>query len=380
MTPSELAAPPTVDAAIARRRAQIDAIDDKLLALIGQRLEHAAEIGQLKRDAGLAIRQPARESSILAGLCTRAPGTLRHRDVTAIWQALFRASRDAQSAPAVAFLGPAGTHTESAMQRYFGGYAQAHARETIDAVFDALARGDVERAVVPIENSSEGSVTRTIDRLTAQTAPVTGEIVLPVAHCLLSATGSLDGVDSVAGHPQALAQCRAWLDAHAPGLRRVPVSSNAVAAREAAHLYDCAAIAGEPAAALYGLRIVARAIQDDPDNRTRFVIVGGPAPEPTGDDRTSIALLPGDAPDVLARVFDALARHRAPLLWLDVRPARTAGQPYRYCIDFGGHARDPQVHAALAEIAAVASELRILGAYPRAAGVEPVHACGEAAR
>ncbi|HHL4083583.1 MULTISPECIES: prephenate dehydratase [unclassified Burkholderia] len=376
MTPTELAAPSSIDDAIARRRAQIDVIDDQLLELIGQRIAHATEIGHLKRHAGLAVRQPAREASIVAELCTRAPWGLRDRDLRAIWQTLFSASRDAQSLPSVAFLGPSGTYTETAMLRHFGEFARGQAHETIDAVFDALARGDVECAVVPMENSSEGTVTRTLDLLIAQAAPVTGEIELPVAHCLLSASGSLAGVDSVVGHPQALAQCRAWLDAHAPGLRRIPVSSNAVAAREAAHLYDCAAIAGEPAAALYGLRIVASAIQDHPDNRTRFVIVGGQTPAPTGHDRTSIVLRPTDAPDALARVFDALAHHRAPLLWVDVRPARDAGHAYRYCIDFGGHPLDPNVRAALDEIAFAASELRVLGAYPRAAGGTDRHTDG----
>jgi chorismate mutase/prephenate dehydratase len=265
------------------------------------------------------------------------------------------------------------------MLRYFGDATQAQARETLEGVFAALADGGSEYAVVPVENSTEGTVTRTVDLLAEQPAQITGEIVLPVAHCLLGTSGSLDGIGSVLGHPQALAQCRAWLDAHVPGLRRIPVSSSAIAAREAANLPDCVAIAGEMAAARYCLRFIARAIQDDPQNRTRFLVVGGPPAEPTGNDRTSIALTLDDAVGALARVFDALARHRVPVLWLEVRPGHEAGWAYRYFVDLGGHARDANVSAALDEITAVSRDLRMLGAYPRALRVEPARVATVAA-
>lgn len=360
---------------VALQRAQIDAIDHELLALIARRMQHAAEIGRVKACDGRTIRQPARETEIVAGLCTRPLGLLRERHVAAIWQTLFRVSREVQQAPSIAFLGPSGTFTETAMQRYFGDPIRPLACDTLEATFAALAAAKVEHAVVPIENSTEGTVSRTLDLLAEASAPIVGKVVLPVAHCLLSASGTLDGVDCVLGHQQALAQCRAWLDAHAPQLRRVPVASNAAAAREAASMTDCAAIAGEPAADRYGLRIVANAIQDEPGNRTRFVVLGGPPAEPTGHDRTSLMLQLNDRIGALARVFDALARHRISVLWLDSRPGRTAGWAYRFFIDIDGHQNDTHVGAALHDIGTIAADLRIFGSYPRA----PLAGCRAAA-
>ncbi|KML21599.1 MULTISPECIES: prephenate dehydratase [Burkholderia] len=355
---------------VALQRAQIDAIDQELLALIARRMQHAAAIGQFKALDGRTIRQPARETEIVAGLCARPHGLLQARHVAAIWHTLFRVSRELQQVPSVAFLGPPGTFTEAAMQRYFGAPIRPHACDTLEATFAALAAANVDHAVVPIENSTEGTVTRAIDLLADATAPVVGEIVLPVAHCLLSASGTLEGVDCVLGHQQALAQCRAWLDAHAPQLRRVPVASNAAAAREAASMTDCAAIAGERAADRYGLRIVANAIQDEPGNRTRFLVLGGPPAEPTGHDRTSLLLKLDDTIGALAGVFDALARHRISVLWLDARPGRAAGWAYRFFVDIDGHQDDAHVRAALDDIRTTAADLRILGSYPRAPSVD----------
>lgn len=265
----------------------------------------------------------------------------------------------------VAFLGPPGTFTEAAMRRYFGDVLEAHARDTLDEVFIALGQGETEFAVVPIENSSEGTVTRTVDLLARHAPPITGEIVHPVVHCLLTAGGSLEGVDCILAHEQALAQCRTWLDTHAPRLRRVAVSSNGAAAREASEHAHCAAIAGESAAARYGLRVAARAIQDDPNNHTRFWVLGGPAPGASGDDRTSLTFAPGEGSAELAHLFAVLAQRGISVLWLAVRPARVAGLPYRYFVDLGGHAGDARLRAALDEIAPAIPSLRVLGAYPR---------------
>ncbi|WP_116135344.1 bifunctional chorismate mutase/prephenate dehydratase [Trinickia diaoshuihuensis] len=365
MTPLELAPPPTVDDAIAACRTRIDSIDADLLALIVQRVECAAEIGRLKRRGGLPVYHPGRESAIVANLCARSHGALRDDHVASIWGALFSASREVQGAPSVAFLGPAGTYTEAAARQHFGDAVRIDAQETLEDVFAALSEGDTEFAVVPIENSTEGTITRTVDLLAQYTPPITGEIEQAVVHCLLGANASLEGVECVLGHEQALAQCRAWLDTHAPRLRRIAVSSNGAAAREAAEHAHCAAIAGEPAARRYGLRVLARAIQDDPNNRTRFLVLGGPSPDPTGDDRTSLSFAPSDGTDELARLFAVLARRGIDMLWLAVRPGRTPGLPYRYFADLSGHARDARVREALDDLGAGLSGLRVLGAYPR---------------
>lgn len=365
MTPLELAPPPPIVDAIAACRARIDSIDTDLLALIAQRVECATEIGRLKRRGGLPVYHPARERAIVANLCARARGALREDHVASIWGALFTASRELQGAPSVAFLGPAGTFTEAAARQYFGDTVRTDARDTLDGVFAALSQGETDFAVVPIENSTEGTVTRTVDLLAHHAPPITGEIEQTVVHCLLSAGGSLDGVDRVLGHEQALAQCRTWLDTHAPHLQRIAVSSNGAAAREAAEQAHCAAIAGEPAALRYQLRIVARAIQDDPNNRTRFLVLGGPEPEPTGDDRTSLSFTPNDGTDELARLFGVLAQRQIGMLWLAVRPGRAPGSPYRYFADLSGHAHDARMRAALDDLAPALSGLRVLGAYPR---------------
>ncbi|MFM0288104.1 prephenate dehydratase [Paraburkholderia megapolitana] len=359
------------DDELERHRANIDTIDNELLALIHARVQEAREIGQLKRHLGHPVYQPGREAAILRKLCAQSGGTLREQHIASIWRALFQANREVQQTPRVAFLGPRGTYTEQAMQRYFGTTAQPVACDTLDAVFASLADGRAERAVVPIENSTEGTVMHTVDLLIDAGVQVSGEVVLPVSHCLLSASGSLQDVDGVLGHEQALAQCRDWLDTHLPGVRREARASNAAAARQAVDTPACAAIASEQAAHQYGLQIVARAIQDQPDNRTRFLVLGGSPPEPTGYDRTSLVVELSNQVGSLAQIFDAIARHRISVLWLETRPRKTARWAYHFIVDLLGHHGDRNVAAAIEEIRSIAEHARVLGSYPCAPDADP---------
>jgi len=268
--------------------------------------------------------------------------------------------------PRVAFLGPHGTYTEEAMFQYFGTVQHVIVGETIDAVFLALKQGQADLAVVPIENSTEGTVNLTVDFLIESGVAISGEVVLPVSHCLLTKSGTLDGMVRVLGHQQALAQCRAWLDRHAPGMPRESVSSNAIAARRAGAEPGCAAIASARAAAHYDLRVAADAIQDQANNCTRFVILGGEPVEPTGSDRTSILIQLKHSVGSLARVFETIARCRVSVLWLESRPLRTCPWTYWFLLDLRGHRHDANVAAALEELKTVAEELRVVGSYPYA--------------
>lgn len=378
MAHADVASPvASVEERIGQCREQIDSIDLQLLHLISQRAQQSAEIGRIKQSLGLPVYQPGREEAILNRLLAQPRQVLGEQHVATIWRTLFRASREMQQAQTVAFLGPSGTYTEQAMSRYFGPAVNGVACDSIDNVFAALAAGQAERAVVPIENSTEGAVTRTVDLLVDAAQRISGEVVLSISHCLLSANGSLSGIDCILGHEQALAQCRQWLDMHMTGVKREAVASNAAAAQRAAVSNTCAAIAGEPAAQQYGLGIAARAIQDRHDNRTRFLVLGGAQPESTGHDRTSIVVQLRHTVGMLAGVFEALARRQVSVLWLEPRPQKTGRWAYRFLIDLFGHADDANVAAALDEVRSIAEDVLVLGSYRCASNYRPVSAADE---
>ncbi len=275
----------------------------------------------------------------------------------------------------VAYLGPPGTYSEEAARACFGDAMRTRPCRSIDETFEAVAAGLVTHTVVPIENSTEGPVTRTLDLLFDTPASIVGETVLPVRHCLLCSDTASDGpnahatfdtLECVLAHPQALAQCRAWLDAHAPRARRVEVSSNAEAARRAAGSAHHAAIASDAAARRYGLRIAAEAIQDVPSNCTRFIVLGHHTPEPTGFDRTSVAVQLEHRPGALARLLAPLERHGVSVLWMEARPQRETPWSYRFIVDLDGHCAQPAMAASLGAMRQAGESLRVLGSYPRA--------------
>ncbi|WP_436025875.1 prephenate dehydratase [Trinickia sp. LjRoot230] len=272
----------------------------------------------------------------------------------------------------VAFLGPGGSYTEEALRTRIGTEQVALACESIDAVFAALTDGRAQAAVVPIENSSEGAVVRTLDLLAQTRVPISGEIVMPISHCLLAPSTEIAEIDTVIAHPQALAQCRRWLQQHLAHARLEPAPSNSAAVRTVARSRRCAAIAGERTAKLYGLSIAARAIQDHADNRTRFLVLGGVAPAPTGHDRTSVVVRLAHSVGALASVFDAIARCGVSVLWLEPRPLQSEGWAYWFFVDVAGHRDDPKVASALDALAAVTEELHVLGAYARSDASESI--------
>lgn len=346
-------------------RYRIDSIDEELVGLINQRAECAIAIGRIKAQRGVATYQQAREKQVIANLSSVNRGPMHDVQLAPIWQAIMRASRDLQTHGEVAYLGPAGTYSEDAMRAYFGEMTLSKPCASIDDVFYEITEGRVTHAVVPIENSTEGPVTRTVDLLFETSASIEGEVVIPVRHCLLAVNGSVDGIECVMGHAQALAQCRKWLDTKLPAVRRVEVASNAEAAQRAAGSSECAAVAGGHAAVKYGLRVVAEGIQDMQDNCTRFVILGHAAAATTGFDRTTLAVYLQNSPGALARLLAPLARHQVSVLWVEARPRHAAPWTYRFLLDLAGHRDEPEVAAALQDLASVVEEYRVIGSYPR---------------
>jgi chorismate mutase/prephenate dehydratase len=264
----------------------------------------------------------------------------------------------------VAYLGPQGTFSEEAAIRQFGGQAGLQPCATIDDVFRQVEAGQVQYGVVPIENSTEGSISRTHDLLLASPLRICGEVLLAVHHCLMNRSGKIASIRKVLSHSQSLAQCHEWLNHHCSGAKRVPVVSNAEAARLAAKDAAAAAIASKTAAAVYGLKIVERNIEDEPQNTTRFVVISAHDAGPSGKDKTSLVMSTRNLPGAVHALLTPLAAHGVSMTRLESRPARTGRWEYLFYIDIEGHQQDGNVAQALAELGEKAAFLKNLGSYP----------------
>lgn len=346
-------------------RERIDALDAQLIALLNQRASVALEVGEVKKHFNAPVFRPERELQVIARLQDMSDGPLADSHISSIWREIMAASRALEQTLRAAYLGPAGTYSEQAMFEYFGHSIEGLPCPSIDEVFRSVEAAAAEFGVVPVENSAEGAVSRTLDLLLQTSLVIGGELALPIHHSLLSATGKLDGVTRVCAHPQALAQCQHWLTANAPGLARVAVSSNAEAARLAVSDPSTAAIAGDRAATHYGLGVVNALIQDDPHNRTRFVMVGRARTGASGHDKTSLIVSVKNEPGALLKLLQPLARHGVDMTRFESRPARVGTWEYYFYIDVEGHRDDASVAAALVELGEKAEFLKILGSYPR---------------
>jgi chorismate mutase/prephenate dehydratase len=345
-------------------RERIDAIDRQILDLLNQRARAAQEIGHIKQRLGLPVFRPEREREVIGKVREQNGGPLREAGVSAIWREIMSACRALEAPQRVAYLGPAGTFSEQAAQRFFGSSAQGQPCVNVDEVFRSHLGGECEFAVVPVENSTEGAVARNMDLLLAHPVHICGEISLPVRHFLLRQSPGLNGIRAVAAHPQALAQCAGWLRQHLPDAELRSVASNAEGARLAAGDPTLAAIASEQAAALYGLHVAARAIQDEAQNRTRFVVLGAVQPAPTGSDRTSLILSVPNRAGAVYELLKPLAAHGVSMSRFESRPARSGNWEYAFYIDIEGHQDEPRVAAALAELQAACAMYKCLGSYP----------------
>jgi chorismate mutase/prephenate dehydratase len=346
-------------------RIRIDDVDHRLLALLGERGRLVQAVGELKHAENSPVLRPEREAQILARLAADNPGPLSAVAIAAIWREVISGCRELERRLRIAYLGPAGTFSEQAVFTQFGQGVEAIACPSFDEVFRATEAGTVDFGIVPIENSTEGAVNRSLDLFLQSPLRICGEVSIPIKHNLLSASGTMDGVERVCAHPQALAQCAGWLNRNHPNVERVPVSSNAEGARLAAIEPHTAGIAGDGALGRYAVRVVAEAIQDDPLNRTRFVVVGHHVCGVSGNDQTSLVLSVPDRAGAVHALIEPLARHGVSMKRFESRPARQGGWEYNFYIDLLGHEQDPPVAAALAEIRAHAAFYKSLGSYPR---------------
>jgi len=349
---------------IEKLRREIDGIDDELLGLLNRRADLARRIGLLK-GASPAYR-PERETEILRSLEKRNPGPLPAERATAVFREVISACRAMEAPIRVAYLGPQGTFSEEAVHKHFGHSVEGVAFASMDEVFRGSESNGTQFSVVPVENSTEGVVGRSLDLLLATPLKICAEIELRVRQNLMSKASAIGAVRRVYSHPQSLGQCAGWLGRHLPGAERVPASSNSEAARLASLEEGAAAIAGEAAAERWGLPILARAIEDEQSNTTRFVVLGNVEPEPTGKDRTSIVLSAENKPGAVHALLSPLAANQVSMTRIESRPARTRAVLWEYVffIDVEGHRKDPRVAAALAELGGKAPFLKVLGSYP----------------
>ena len=353
---------------LSQLRTEIDAVDRELLELLNRRAALANEVGEIKRVEGSPVFRPEREAQVIQGLQARNPGPLKPGNVATIWREIMSACRALEAPQRVAYLGPAGTFSEQAAVQFFGSSIEHVPCVSFDEVFHAAASGNADFGVVPVENSTEGVVTRSLDLLLTSPLHIVGEVSLLVRHHLLRSTPSLEGIEAVLAHPQALAQCQGWLNKHLPDVERRAVASNAEGARLAAGNPAWAGIASERAASEFGLHVAAHAIQDDAFNRTRFAVVCLPqtleAPQASGRDCVSLVVSVPNRPGAVHDILVPLKQHGVSMTRFESRPARSGQWEYFFFIDVQGHPSEPNVAAALADLRQLCAFYKVLGTYP----------------
>jgi chorismate mutase/prephenate dehydratase len=351
-------------------RKQIDAIDDQVLELLNRRAGCAQKVAEIKQAEGEdgCFYRPEREVEVLRRMVGRNPGPLSNEAVARFFREVMSACLALEKPLAVAFLGPVGTFTQQAAYKHFGHAIQAQPYPAIDEIFRAVEGGACQFGVVPVENSTEGVITHTLDSFLRSPLLIAGEVALRIHHNLMGRQADLAKIRKVYSHQQSLAQCRQWLDRALPHAERFSASSNAEAARLAAQEPDSAAIAGEVAAELYGLDLLERNIEDEPDNTTRFLVVGRQAVGPTGADKTSLLISTRNSPGALYQTLEPLARHGISMSKIESRPSRRGTWDYVFFIDVEGHRQDGALAQALQELEGNVLMLKILGSYPRGIG------------
>ncbi len=351
-------------------RARIDAVDEKIHTLISERAQLAQLVGISKTTDGRTVDfyRPEREAQVLRMARERNKGPLRDEEVLRLFREIMSACLAQQEPLKVAFLGPEGTHTQTAVYSHFGHSVRALPLPSIDEVFHEVEAAAADFGVVPLENSTEGTVNNTLDRFLTSPLKICGEVELRIHQSLMGAMTALDRIKRICSHPQSLAQCRAWLDEHLPDVERVPVSSNAEGARRARDEDGTAAIAGQTAAEIYGLTILAADIEDRPDNTTRFFVVGRKLFSASGQDRTTllISISHTETAGTLFRLLEPLAKHKINMTRIESRPSHRRKWDYVFFLDIDGHMEEKHVAKALAALKKRSSLFRVLGSYPRA--------------
>lgn len=351
-----------LDDLLKKHRDQIDAIDEQLLKLVNERAAHARQIGEIK--GGGTIYRPEREAQVLRRLVDLNQGPLPDEAVTAVFRSVMSNCRALEKALCVAFLGPQGTFSEEAANKQFGGLSSPMQCVSIDEVFRMVESNKADYGVVPVENSTEGAIGRTLDLLMATRLNICGEIELPVHHNLLSKEADLSQVKKVYSHSQSLAQCHEWLNTHLPNAERQAVVSNAEAARLASTQAGAAAIASLRAAEIFNVGVLASNIEDDPKNTTRFLVLADHDVAPSGKDKTSLMIATKNVPGAMVSMLEPLSKNQVSMTKLESRPAKMGLWEYIFFVDVEGHHQDANVKAALTEIEQRASFVKVLGSYP----------------
>jgi len=352
-----------VNSDLDKLRKEIDGIDDELLSALERRASVVQKVGAVKGKA--PAYRPERESEILRRISSSAKNLAPERAV-AIFREIISACRGLEEAIRVAYLGPEGTFSEQAVRKHFGAAVAASPSASVDDCFRSAESGATQFTVVPVENSTDGVVGRTLDLLTSTPLRICGEIELRVQQNLLAKGKTLKEVKRVYSHSQSLAQCNGWLAKNLPKAARIPVASNAEAAQRAAKEKGAAAIAGLLAGERYKLKVLAKSIEDSPDNTTRFLVLGQIDPAPTGRDRTSLVMSAENKPGAVHALLTPLAEHKVSMTRIESRPLRTRASLWEYFffIDVEGHQKDPSVAKAIAGLREKAPFLKVLGSYP----------------
>ncbi len=352
---------------LARLRDQIDAVDRALLDQLNARARLVRAVGELKRAAGAPVYEASRESGIVASLAGANDGPFPDAGLAPVFREIISATRSLEEPGRIAYLGPEGTFSHEAALRKFGELASLGGVPSITDVFAAVESDKAKLGIVPVENTTEGVVTETLDALAEFEVTICAESILRISHYLLSRSGCLEDVRRVASHPQPLAQCRRWLDSHLPEAERVETASTAIAARLAAQDDTTAAIGSSVAGNAYGLRVVESSIEDRRDNSTRFLVIGKHPPPASGNDLTSVVFtIRKDQAGGLHRLIEPMARLGVNLTSIQLRPFKGKPWEYLFFLDLEGHQTEAAVAEALQMASKVANSTRILGSFPRA--------------
>ena len=345
-------------------REQIDSIDNQILALLNQRAGVVLAVAKSKEGSDKAFYVPSREKEIYQRLTDLNPGPFPNEAVIKVFREIISASLNMELPMRVAFFGPQATFTHMAAMQQFGLSAQLVPLKSIPAVFEEVERDRAHYGVVPVENSTEGVVNHTLDMFISSDLQVIAEVMLEISHNLLSKSGNADNIRKIVSHPQPLAQCRHWLETNMPDMPLLDVASTAVAAQMAAEDESVAAIASQAAAVQYGLQIVKAKIEDNPNNFTRFLIIGRKTPEKSGADKTSIMFSVKDVPGILYRMLEPFSKRQINLAKIESRPMKQKAWEYIFFLDLIGHLDDDNIAAAIEELRQHCHFLKVLGSYP----------------
>src|SRR5437773_6000152 len=350
---------------IPEHRKAIDKLDAQIVKLLNERTKHVLAIGEIKLKAGEEIYAPHREGAVLHRICRLNPGPMSNESLRAVYREVMSSALSLEKSMTIAYLGPEATFTHQAAIHRFGASLRYAPQKTITDVFSDVSKSRADYGVVPVENSTEGVVTHTLDMFVDSELKIVSQIVLPVQHCLLSNCRRVQ-IKKLFAHPQALGQCRAWVQNHLPRAEIIETSSNARSAEFAAKEKESAAIAGVLAAEKYGLPVLESDIQDNAANATRFLVLGRQCSPPTGKDRTSLMFSIVDKVGALYRALSPFRRYRINMTKIESRPSKRKAWEYFFFVDCDGHMSEGKLAKALNLLGEHCSYVKVLGSYPNA--------------